>query len=87
MPSIENETIISYNDVDDEAEVYTTQKVIINRLNKMCKEYPNQYIRKGNHVIGGDTEEYIVDKKLVAFRKPRILTMKQKIKLLSNFRK
>jgi hypothetical protein len=87
MQSFEKETVINFNCVNNKAEIITNQKIIINRLDKLCKEYPNYYSLKTKPSIDNGFNEYIIDKKLINFKKPRILTTKQKTKLLENLKK
>lgn len=82
---IEKETVINFNKSEQLARLYTTQKVIINKLNKFCEIYPEFYKEEINQDIYG--KNYLVNKDFIVFKKPRILTKKQKLKLLSNLKK
>lgn len=82
---IEKETIISFNKSEKLANIYTTQKVVINKLNRFCDLYPEFYIKENN--TEKYSEIYLVNKDFIIFKKPRILTSEQKIQLLSNLKK
>jgi hypothetical protein len=79
MTKLERETNINYNKNDEFAEIYTTLIKDINRLNKMCIEFP-EYCKKEKDYF------YIVDKSLVNIKTPRILTKQQKSKLILNLK-
>ena len=39
----EMETIVSYNDEEREADVYTASKQVTRKLDKLCEQYPDTY--------------------------------------------
>lgn len=70
----ERETIVCYNDEEAEADVFTCNTALINKLNKMvAKNLPITMVRK-NEV--GCT--YRLPKKCISFRTPRIPSDKMK---------
>lgn len=78
--NLEKETTINYTKYDKYAYIYTNQIRDINRLNKMCLSYPEFYKKEKEHY-------YLIDKKLINFRKPRILSVKTKKNLIFNIKK
>ena len=73
----ERETIVNFSDADGSAEVYTASCYVIQKLDKLCKEYPEHY-----KCINSDdwSKTYSVSsKKLIRFAKPsKPLTDEQK---------
>ena len=70
MKDFEKETTILYNEADKECLIYTHQKKLISRLDKLCK----QGLCKEKHFInfeGAVAKEYIVPKNWVSIRPPK----------------
>jgi hypothetical protein len=64
LSNYEKETIIRFNDDEKTAGVYTCNAKWIRRLDKCCKQYPDNYkIVK----VDGYSKTYQVDKNLVTF--------------------
>lgn len=63
----ERETIINYNMADCEATVYTHDKKLITRLEKLAAKYPE--IRLKDRSLYGDAT-YIFPKKYITIREP-----------------
>lgn len=63
----ERETIITYCDGSEIAEVYTHNAVLKNKLGKFAKEHPRAYKLKNKDEYA---ETYIMPKKLLTFRQP-----------------
>lgn len=60
----ELETIINWNPVEDMAIVYTRDRTVIHKLDKLCEKYPDQY----RFTKGTKTEKYYkVDKNFIKF--------------------
>ena len=70
----EMETIITYNADEKIAEIYTADLSKMNRLDKLCSDFPNIYKLKKFDEI---SKTYIVPKEYITFRKPRVLSERQ----------
>lgn len=68
-PKIERETIITYNEAEPTASVYTTNPALKNKLAAMAQECPESVKHSRDFPDGG--VEYIVPKKNVIVKKPR----------------
>ena len=75
---IERETIINYNMAEKTAIICTADKWQIEKLNKLVEEFPDQYKFIHNDEI---YYTYECPKKLIAFRKPVILSEEKKQEL------
>jgi len=71
----EQETHITYNELEKVAYVYTLKKSLIKRLLQYCKEFPNDYKLEKTD---GDGHSFITPKRLVQIRKPKVYTQEQK---------
>ena len=60
----EKETIITYDESNNIAEIYTCSQNIIKKLDKLCEKYPDQYKIKNEDNI---SKTYITSKKLIKF--------------------
>ncbi len=78
IPLIERETIITYNEKEKTANVYTTNKALCTKLKVMALEYPDlvKFVRE--HRDGA--LEYTVPKKSIRVNKPIALTDEQREK-------
>jgi len=66
------ETAINWIDEDNKVTISTSESYIKARLDKLCEDYPEHYKLKSE---SGDYRNYIVlDKKLIRFAKPIILS-------------
>jgi len=74
----ERETLISFNDGNSTASVYTCDKKLIKQLDKFCKKRPDLYDLSEKD---GCFKSYGFPKKLITFRVPRVLSRKQKERL------
>lgn len=77
LSKYESETIISYNDEEKDATVYTCNKSLIRKIDTLCEKYPEVYqlIKKDKF-----SKTYTLPKKLIGVKKIRILTPEQKEK-------
>lgn len=77
VPIFEQETHISYMRDESSAKIYTSDSTQITRLDKLCKESPDMYVRLGETQNG---KSYLLkDKSLVSLRKSkRQMTDEQK---------
>ena len=68
LTAYERETIINYNMADCEATVYTHDKKLITRLEKLAAKYPEEFRLKDRSLHGDVT--YIFPKKYITIREP-----------------
>ena len=78
IPLIERETIITYNEAEKTANVYTMNKALGLKLNSMAKEYPTLVKFVKEYPDGA--LEYTVPKKSIRVNKPIVLTDEQREK-------
>lgn len=83
MEAIEKETIISFNQKEDAASVYTRDPTIMRKLDALCKSFPEQYKLTGESKID---KTYEMPKKLVNFRKPHALTNEHRTQIRERMR-
>ena len=89
----EQETTISYNRDEDHAIVWTNDRTMITKLDKLCREAPENYqcIEVGRAGIGGgilDKRYRINDKGLLTFKpRKRVITEEQKAALAERFKR
>lgn len=79
IPKVEQETIISFNELEPIAYVYTYRPSYIKRLEKMCKVYPDS-CKKGRVDHGG--HNYTIPKKYISIKFPKSMTEEQKASLV-----
>ena len=82
IPSEEQETVISYMRNDTGANIYTSDRTVITKLDHMCEVSPEFYRFIRAETIGGEViaKEYeLVNKSLLSLRaKKRVMTEEQK---------
>ena len=89
----EQETTISYSRDEDHAIVWTNDRTTITKLDKLCREAPENYqcIEVGKAGIGGgilDKRYRINDKGLLSFKpRKRVITEEQKAALAERFKR
>ena len=76
----EQETIITYNNEEKTATVYTHHPALIKKLKDYCRKFPDQYKLKANKNKESRSEEFIVPKKYITIRCPIIRSDEQKAK-------
>ena len=87
LPLVEQETIITYNAAEEHAEIYTCYPPSIRKLDKYCKENPEEWKVKNVSTVEGKVvgKTYLAPKKLIALRlkssKGQELTEEQKREL------
>ena len=69
LTNFERETIISFNDSEETATIYTCNKALQRKLSKFSAENKGYKLIKSDN----DSQTYECPKKLVSFRKPKIL--------------
>jgi hypothetical protein len=74
----EQETIINYNNGGKEANIYTCDRALMRKLDKLCEKHPEMFRLDKEEEY---SKSYWLPRKLVAIRPPRILTEEQRQKL------
>lgn len=75
MTKEELETIISYNETPELADIETPNVKLKNRLAECMKEYPNDMKFLGSN---GEFDRYLVPKKWIKVKPPRKMTEEQR---------
>lgn len=75
LPSDEQETVISHNRAGKMARIYTSDRLVMPKLDKLCREHPNVYkcVWSDPQILGDGlpmAKKYEVEKKYVRPRKP-----------------
>lgn len=88
LTAYEQETIINFNEDEKTASVYTYNKALIKKLDNFCLKYPDLYqlVKQewyGKHL----SKTYIIPKKYVTIRQPKILSEDTKKKFAANLKK
>ena len=76
----EQETIINYNEEEKTASIYTHNRALRRKLDRLAQERPED-CRPGPTAHGGQAAEYIVPKAWVKVNPPRRLTEAQREQL------
>lgn len=76
LSRLEQETIIVFNEQEQEAIIETFKSSLIKRLNKLCKEYPDKFKFVSEYTEG--CRKYIVSKKYVRIGSPKIVSDEQR---------
>ena len=63
LTPLEQETILLYNQAETTADVYTHDPHLMEKLEYLCKQSPDQFIRKDDH-------NFLVPKRCVTVRAP-----------------
>jgi len=66
LSKYEKETVITFNDKDDMATIYTCNKSLINKLDKFCSKSPVILLKKSDEY----SKTYIIPKKYISIRFP-----------------
>lgn len=84
----EQETSLWYNNAETEAICYTCNKALLNKLDKYCSKYPEEFKVKREIIIDGEKvgREYIFNKKYISIRKPSSRIMSEDQKLAASIR-
>lgn len=85
MNRLEQETIILFNEQEQQAEVYTHNKALQKRLSGFCEKHPESFSFRGDNGAGAKT--FIVPKKRITVTAPRTLTPEQREKARQNLKK
>jgi len=81
LTKYERETVITFNDAEQEARVYTCSPVMLRKMDSMVKNCPGIWVEKQDEV----SKTYICPKRLVSVRKPPRLSDEQRQKMAANF--
>lgn len=76
LSRLEQETIIVFNEQEQEAIIETFKSSLIKRLDKLCNEYPNKFQLISEDVEG--CKKYIIPKKYVRIGSPKNMTDEQR---------
>lgn len=79
LSKLEKETIITFNEAEGQASIYTYNVKLQHKLNRLSLERPEEVKHIDTDRRGGET--YQVSKKFVAVRPPRQLTQEQRERL------
>lgn len=74
LSKLEKETIINYNEAENEATIYTCSPTLMKRLNTLAKKRPDLY------KLGEENEHsktYTFPKKLISIRVPKVMSVKE----------
>ncbi len=75
LTKYEMETVVNYNAAEQMATVYTRDKVVMRRLDRLVADYPDTYrLLKQTDI----DKTYSMPKSYVNYRKPRMLSDKQR---------
>lgn len=90
----EQETIINFSRTDTGAEIFTTDRTMMTKLDKLCEESPEFWkCKRVDHFLDGSLANKVytvADKSLVSFRSKKIkreLTDEQKAEIAERFRR
>lgn len=75
LTKYEMETVVNYNAAEQTATVYTRDKSVMRRLDRLVADYPDTYKLINQTDID---KTYSMPKTYVNYRKPRVLSDKQK---------
>lgn len=67
LTSWEKETIISFNEDEKEAQIYTHNPAMIRRVDELCKKHPNEFVLLGEDEKFG-SKTYRFPKKQITIR-------------------
>ena len=69
LSAYERETIILFNETSDPAEVFTYNKKMIRKLDRLAQKFPDEFKLKSDNGAGGMT--YILPKSRVLISTPK----------------
>lgn len=75
LTKYEMETVVNYNAAEQTATVYTRDKSVMRRLDRLVADYPDTYKLINQTDID---KTYSMPKSYVNYRKPRVLSSKQR---------
>ena len=97
IPHNEQETTISFSRTSEEVDIWTNDRTMITKLDKLCDSCPSVYKRRhtGYSTLAGghqilDKQYVCMDKSMISFRtkkrKPAPLTEEQKAEMVERLR-
>ena len=75
LTKYEMETIVNYNAVEQTATVYTRDKSVMRKLDRLVADYPDSYKLLNQTDID---KTYSMPKSYVTYRKPRMISNEQR---------
>lgn len=75
LTKYEQETIVNYNAGEQTASVYTADKAVMRRFDRLVAEYPEHYQLVEQTEV---SKTYSMPKSYVSYRKPRKVTIEQR---------
>lgn len=86
LTPLERETIVNYNDEDEYAILYTCQRTVMTKLDKLCIRCPKVYSLVKE--VPDTSKTYkIASKNLISFRVPNIMSDEQRLAAGDRLRK
>lgn len=83
LTAYEQETIINFNNGEQEASIYTCNKALMKKLDNFCKRRPDLYKLDDKNE---NSKTYLFPKNLVTLRVPKVLTQKQRENMAANIK-
>lgn len=80
LSNYERETIITYNEDEKTAEVFTYRKTLIKKLDALCDERDDIKCIRAERYGGCDVREYVVPKKWIKVSPPKRVEMTEEAK-------
>lgn len=77
LSKCEQETIINFNEQDLLADVYTHNQKLIQKLEKLATDFPEECVYKGTNEVGG--YRFSVSKRLVGIHLPHTKEWKERM--------
>lgn len=83
VPTEEQETIINFRRIDNDAQIYTTDRTVMTKLHHLNDRHPENWKLKKTDTVNGEpvAETWAVPKRLISFRAAktsRVITDDQK---------
>lgn len=82
MTRTEKETIVLFNEAETMAEIFTYNKALQSKLERLCTEYPSLF--KKDRINRDGSIFYTVPKKYVGINSPKRINSKYRQKLAEN---
>lgn len=83
MINYEKETIINFNDEEKDAIVYTCNRAMMVKMDRLCKKHPDIFRLDRQDEF---SKTYSFPKKYASIRNPRIMSEEQKAKVRERFK-
>ena len=76
LSNYEKESIFLFNEADKTAEIYTHNPALKKQLSELCVSHPEQVRQEPENKYGGQI--FVLPKKWIKIRPPRVLSQAQK---------